>query len=165
MPLNWGVSRFVVTAVVATCIACSKPEAPAPAAVPGLGEIMTLNQMRHSKLWFAGEAGNWDLAAYELDELQEGLDDAARFHPTHKDSPLPIPALIQKIMTKPMLDLRAAVDKHDPARFHAAYDELTAGCNACHQTTNFGFNVVTRPSSNPFSNQSFTAAGPKGPGV
>lgn len=35
---------------------------PAPAAVPawtpGLGELMSLQQMRHVKLWFAGEAGN-----------------------------------------------------------------------------------------------------------
>src|SRR5690242_6266881 len=26
---------------------------------PGLGEIMTLQQMRHVKLWFAGQAANW----------------------------------------------------------------------------------------------------------
>ena len=40
---------------------------------PGLGEIMTLNQMRHIKLWFAGKATNWPLASYELDELEEGF--------------------------------------------------------------------------------------------
>lgn len=28
----------------------------------GLGEIMTLQQMRHAKLWYAGKAFNWDLA-------------------------------------------------------------------------------------------------------
>jgi hypothetical protein len=47
-----------------------------------------------AKLWFAGEAGNWPLAAYELDELLERFDDAAKFHPTHKDAPLPISELI-----------------------------------------------------------------------
>ena len=26
---------------------------------PGLGEMMTLQQMRHTKLWLAGDAGNW----------------------------------------------------------------------------------------------------------
>jgi hypothetical protein len=41
---------------------------------PGLGEIMTLQQMRHLKLWYAGQAGNWPLADYELDELKEGFD-------------------------------------------------------------------------------------------
>lgn len=123
---------------------------------------MTLNQMRHSKLWFAGQAGNWDLASYELDELQEGLDDAARFHPTHKDSPLPIPALIQKIMAQPLAELQVAIKARDVNSFPARYDALTAGCNSCHQATKFGFNVVARPSSNPFTNQVFTPTGSPG---
>jgi hypothetical protein len=46
--------------------------------VPGLGEIMGSTQMRHAKLWFAGKAGNWDLASYELDEIREGMDDAVK---------------------------------------------------------------------------------------
>src|SRR5262245_58005265 len=33
--------------------------------VPGLGEIMSLQQMRHAKLWLVGSRGNWDLAGYE----------------------------------------------------------------------------------------------------
>src|SRR5262249_20689262 len=56
--------------------------------VPGLGELMSLQQMRHVKLWLAAEAGNWELADYEIDELSEGFDDIVRFHPTHKDSPV-----------------------------------------------------------------------------
>jgi hypothetical protein len=82
----------------ASVSACQREPAP-PAFTPGLGEIMTLTQMRHSKLWFAGQASNWQLATYELDEIREGLKDAATFHPTHKDAPLLIPALIEKIMT------------------------------------------------------------------
>ena len=134
---------------------CSRRPPSAPAYTPGLGEIMAFNQMRHAKLWFAAQAGNWELASYELDELHEGLDDAARLHPTHKDAPLPIPALIQKIMDQPLADLGAAVKARDQAGFSARYDALTAACNSCHQATNFGFNVVTRPSFNPYSNQSF----------
>src|SRR5436309_6964704 len=54
---------------------------------PGLGEIMTLQQMRHLKLWYAGQAGNWPLADYELDELKEGFEDIVKYHPTHDDVP------------------------------------------------------------------------------
>ena len=36
---------------------------------------MALQQMRHIKLWFAGRAGNWPLADYEIGELNEGFDD------------------------------------------------------------------------------------------
>ena len=54
---------------------------------PGLGELMNFTQIRHAKLWFAGQEQNWQLAQYEVDELQEGFDDVVRFHPSHKDSP------------------------------------------------------------------------------
>jgi hypothetical protein len=42
---------------------------------PGLGEFMAATQLRHAKLWFAGKMNNWDLAAYEIDEIKEGLED------------------------------------------------------------------------------------------
>jgi hypothetical protein len=67
---------------------------PSAACVPGLGEIMTLNQMRHAKHWLAAQAGNWPLAAYEVDELEEGLQVAIEFHPTHKTSPVSIAEVI-----------------------------------------------------------------------
>ncbi len=127
----------------------------AEAYVPGLGEIMTLQQMRHVKLWFAGEAGNWDLAAYEIKELGEGFDDVVKFHPTHEDSPVAPKDAIPRMITGPLADLRARVDKHDRNGFEQGYDALTQACNNCHQATNFGFNVVQRPSTNPYPNQVF----------
>jgi len=128
---------------------------PEPVYTPGLGEIMTLTQMRHTKLWFAGEAGNWPLASYEVDELKEGMEDAVTFHPTHKDIQFPIPDLIHKIMTEPIKNVADAVDAKDSTKFAAAFDELTSACNRCHMAANFGFNVVVRPSANPYSNQDF----------
>jgi hypothetical protein len=132
-----------------------RQEPATPAFTPGLGEIMTLTQMRHAKLWLAGEAANWPLAAYELDELHEGMQDAATFHPTHKDAPLPIPALIDKMMTDPLLQLEKAISARDQNGFTQAFDTLTEACNSCHRATNFGFNIVTRPNANPYANQVF----------
>ena len=60
------------------------PAARAPVEASGLGEIMALQQMRHLKLWFAGSAADWELAAYELDELKEGFDDVLHRFPTHE---------------------------------------------------------------------------------
>jgi hypothetical protein len=121
---------------------------------------MTQVQMRHIKLWLAGEGGNWPLAAYELDELEEGFADAMEFHPTHKSSPVALTEVIPKMMDSPVAALRTAVEKHDAGAFTAAFDLLTASCNACHQATEFGFNVVVRPAENPFPNQSFTPVAP-----
>lgn len=129
---------------------------------PGLGELMTLTQMCHAKLWFAGQAENWSLADYELDELQEGFDDVVKFHPTHKDAPLPLSALVPKIMDQPLRELRTAVSAKDAQAFVAAYDAVTAGCNSCHEATNFRFNVVRRPADPSwFSNQDFASPPPK----
>jgi hypothetical protein len=49
---------------------------------------MTATQLRHAKLWFVGEAKNWDLAAYEVDEIEEGLNDAEKQFPTHEGVPV-----------------------------------------------------------------------------
>jgi hypothetical protein len=117
---------------------------------------MTFQQMRHTKLWFAGQALNWDLAAYELDELGEGFDDIVKFHPTHKDSPVAPKDAIPRMVTQPLADLRAAVAKKDSAAFVERYDALTTACNNCHEATNFGFNRVQRPASNPYPNQVFS---------
>jgi hypothetical protein len=125
---------------------------------PGLGEIMTLQQMRHTKLWFAAEAKNWPLAAYELDELEEGFDDVVRLHPTHKDAPAAPKDLVPRMMAPVITTAREAVDHRDVKAFEAAYDGLTAGCNACHVAMRFEFNRVQRPATNPFPNQRFEPA-------
>jgi cytochrome c553 len=123
---------------------------------PGLGELMSLQQMRHDKLWRAAEANNWELASYELDELGEGFGDVVKYHPTHKDSPLSLSAIVPKIMGQPQKLVRAAIEAKNPQAFGEAYDTLTAACNSCHQATNFGFNVVRRPpDATWFGNQEF----------
>jgi hypothetical protein len=145
----WGVA-----VLLAALSGCSREPA-APPYTPGLGEIMTLTQMRHAKLWLAGQAANWPLAAYELEELREGMEDAATYHPTHKDAPLPIDQLIDKMMKDPLEQLDTAVSARDGSAFSNGFDRLTDACNACHKATNFGFNVVTRPAANPYPNQTF----------
>jgi hypothetical protein len=157
-----AISSLVVAA------ACRQPAppppptpAPAPAAavptyVPGLGEIMSLQQMRHTKLWLAGNAGNWPLAEYEAVELGEGFDDVVKFNPTHEGSPVDPKDAIPRIVTQPLAEVRQAIEKKDAKAFADAYDALTAACNNCHQATNFGFNIVQRPATNPYPNQVFT---------
>jgi len=118
---------------------------------------MSATQMRHLKLWYAGQARNWPLAGYEVDELEEGFADAVRFHPEHKHSPRPLTELVPEFTAGPIASLRAAIGRQSQADFIAAHDALTRACNACHVATEFSFNVVVRPVSNPYSNQNFEA--------
>jgi hypothetical protein len=164
---GWAWTMIVAAGVSAVAMtACGRSPSAQPDAasaiepfVPGLGEIMSLQQMRHVKLWFAGTAGNWKLASYEVDELGEGFDDAVRFHPTHKDSPVALKDVIPRMVNGPLDALRAAIQKQDQTAFTAAYDQLTNACNGCHVATNFEFNRVQRPASNPYPNQAFEPAG------
>ncbi len=146
---------MVLAAVLAVAAlpvpAAAQPQAPAGYA-PGLGEIMTLTQMRHLKLWFAGDAKNWELADYELDELKEGFDDAIKYFPT-KDN-MPIGQLVKDTALPAAEGLKSAIDARNGTKFAAAFDKLTAACNACHQATDHGFIVVRRPTANPYANQS-----------
>jgi hypothetical protein len=128
----------------------------AKAYAPGLGEVMSLQQMRHSKLWFAGSAANWELARYELDELGEGFDDVAKLFPTHDG--MPLGPMVKTITGREIPDLAKAIEARDGAKFASAFDALTAACNACHQSVKHGFIVIQRPASLPYSNQSFAPA-------
>ncbi len=54
--------------------------------------------------------------------------------------------------------LEKVIEAKDHAKFAAAYDKLTGGCNGCHQTLDHAFIVIQRPTtSHPYSDQSFTA--------
>src|SRR5260370_15132696 len=101
---------------------------------PGLGEFMTATQLRHAKLWFAGKQNNWDLAAYEIDEIKEGLEDAARLHPTFDG--VPVAEMIKTIIDPRIEELEKAVRAKSSAKFSVAFDELTSGCNSCHAGAN-----------------------------
>lgn len=46
---------------------------------PGLGEFMSEIQVHHAKLWFAGKNGKWELANFEIGEIQEALDDIPKY--------------------------------------------------------------------------------------
>jgi len=124
--------------------AASPPEAGAGG--PGLGEIMTLQQLRHIKLWFAGRAGNWPLADYELGELNEGFDDVSKLLGGD---------LIDKNVGAAMKNLQKIVDDKNGAGFADAYDRLSAGCNNCHHTLDHPFIAIQRPTLLPYSDQNF----------
>jgi hypothetical protein len=116
--------------------------------VPRLGDIMNAVQTRHIKLWFAGKAQNWDLAAYELRQLKAGLLEAAVLYEG-------IPVSNVTTMTKPVQSISDAIDGEDFKGFTKAVGELTDGCNSCHQTMQRGFVAIQMPTTSPFSDQSF----------
>jgi hypothetical protein len=114
---------------------------------PSLGDIMAHQQERHIKLWFAGHAGNWPLADYEIGELSDGFDDVSTMLGGD---------IAKEHVGAPLAALQKAVDGKNSAAFTAAFDSLSAGCNACHHMLDHAFIVIARPTVLPYSDQVFT---------
>jgi hypothetical protein len=146
--------RIVVTAMIlAASILFAVAQPAMQPYKPGLGEFMTATQLRHAKLWFAGKDHNWDLAAYEIDEIKEGLEDAARLHPTFEG--FPVAEMIKTIINPRTERLEKAVKGKNNTEFIAAFDELTNGCNSCHAGASKPFIRIQRPTEPPLTNQNF----------
>lgn len=118
---------------------------------PGLGEFMSAIQVHHAKLWFAGQNQNWELATFEVGEIQESVDDINKYctnRPEIKSLPMLYPALDS---------LNNAVKLKSLKQFQPAFISLTKTCNNCHQITHHEFNVIKIPDTPPFTNQDFKA--------
>jgi uncharacterized membrane protein len=118
---------------------------------PRLADIMDAVQSRHVRLWFAGKARNWDLAAYEAAQIRTRLQDAAALYQS-------LPVTDVTTMATPLNAVSAAVKARDSAKFIQAFDLVTAGCNSCHQAIGRGYIAMQTPASHPFGNQSFAPA-------
>jgi len=116
---------------------------------PGFGEFMSNIQVHHAKLWFAGINQNWELADFEIHEIQESLEDLQKYQSDREESKM------LTIINPPLDSLKTAIEMKNPAQFISRFTELTNTCNYCHQAAKFEFNKVKIPDSPPFSNQEF----------
>jgi hypothetical protein len=135
------------------------PAAAASAAEPvpyklTMGDMMnTLVQPRHAKLGLAGQQENWPLAGYALAEIHQAFTGIGKALPKFRG--MPVPDLIEAAMTAPMTALDAAIKQQDKQKFDSAYEQLGAGCNACHTTLDHAYVVIKTPDVTAFPDQDF----------
>jgi hypothetical protein len=142
-------AAFVIFAVSGPFAVAQSELTPSPTVkrLPRLVETMSAAQLQHLKLWFAGKAKNWDLAAYELLLLKDSLVEAALFYPDIPTSNVTTLA--------PLKSISDAITAKDSGKFASTVQELTDGCNACHRSMERGFVVIQIPKEQPFANQVF----------
>jgi hypothetical protein len=153
---------FVGAAAVATTVGHrplaaqqSQPGASnAPYMTPSLADIMSGTQLRHLKLAYSGQQSNWQLANYELGQIQQSLSTAAQLYPVFEG--VPVARLIKEESESPLADLGKAIEAKNRAQFAEAFVKLTDACNRCHQAAGKDFIVMRPPTSSPFSNQLFS---------
>ncbi|HEY7871473.1 MAG TPA: hypothetical protein VIC31_02020 [Rudaea sp.] len=113
---------------------------------PELGEQMLILQIRHARLWFAGEAGNWNLATYEVQELQEAFDAVVEQNPDNANlQPERLADVLPAMTRGSVAELRKAVDAKSKAAFEKAYDGLSAACTGCHRVAGNTMLIIQRP--------------------
>lgn len=149
---HWCAVLAISAGVVTSAIAQSDfpPSASAKQEAPRLVEVMGMAQVEHLKLWYAGKAKNWDLAAYELRQLTNSLAEAAIFYPA-------VPVSNVTTMREPLLSVADAITAGDDRKFVASMRALTDGCNACHTAMGRGFVTIAVPTGGqPPANQIFS---------
>jgi hypothetical protein len=139
---------------IAVAAVLTVPNLAAAQHAAALGDLMTaFVQPRHIKLGLAGSQHNWPYAAYELDQLRETLKDVAEILPKYRD--LSIPDMIKKTVNEPLAAVDGAIKAEDGKQFVAAYGQLTAACNACHQSYDRAVIVIQPPTGAAFPDQAF----------
>jgi cytochrome c556 len=76
----------------------------------------------------AGDAGDWAVAAHEIDEMQRLTRVSKYIDPK-------LGALMQGFMDGNLRKLKEAVEHGNPKSFQAALKDTVASCNGCHQAS------------------------------
>jgi hypothetical protein len=98
---------------------------------PGLGTVMIEYGHRMAAMWFGEQAGNWDMAKYQLLEMREIQEVGETTRPAR--------AAALKSYEGSFLDpLEKAIEAKDKAQFETAYNAAIQGCNSCHGSQTSG---------------------------
>jgi hypothetical protein len=112
---------------------------------PGFDDVMTmLVQPRHIRLYYAGTAKNWELAAAEMKDLRQSFDRLGQVIPNYLGND--VNAAVKSLIAPQMGEVDAAIASADPKRFSGAYGHLTTACNACHTYMEHPFIIIKAPS-------------------
>ncbi|MFO7846279.1 MAG: hypothetical protein R6V27_06950 [Balneolaceae bacterium] len=105
------------------------------------------------KLYFAGEAENWELADIYNHEIEEISEDIVARGEEHDG--INISGLMETMLLPQIEEIEEAIDAGDREMFLDRYSVMIQSCNNCHQSADYGAVKVIVPESNPF-NQDFS---------
>jgi hypothetical protein len=108
------------------------------ALVPSNSHIMMDVQWHWTNLWFAGQAKNWSLAAYQFNEARGHIQWLIKKSPIIRSSgpnreDVDIEGIFGGIDTSSLMDVKTAIDMKDSAKFATAYRTMLESCYSCHK--------------------------------
>ena len=153
-------SLVVLGALVATAIGCRRhdgerhehhgshdehhDEGPAedegvPPPSRHLGEMMAEVGRRLERSGRSVAAGRWELAAYDVGELEEVFEGEIAVVVTPEDVPLDVGKVAAGFARTQLPVLERAIESRDRAAFEQAFAQTAEGCNSCHRAANHGY--------------------------
>jgi len=103
---------------------------------PGAAEIMFTVGQRLNTLATAGKKQNWELAAFEAEEIEDAFDRLMITRPA-------LATDLETFLTDKLEPVITAITNQNKAEFATARDTMVAACTTCHQGYGFGLLVVT----------------------
>jgi hypothetical protein len=144
-------ARFIGSAILFLSVACSRSgvsptsgdagaASPSRGKAPGLGEVMVQAARRFEVAGRAATANRFELAEFEVGELEELFEDDVPSAELPKEGPTAhIPAVAQGFLKANLPEMRKAAAAKDPVAFQDAFERAASICNACHQASAKGF--------------------------
>ena len=120
--------------------------------VPDQAHAMSDVAWHYSNVWFAGRAGNWDLAQFMFNETKSHLRWATRIIPVRKDAAgrdVDVKAILDAVEGSALKDLEATIKAKDGPKFEAAYRQMIGSCQSCHQAAGKPYIVIRVPDRAP----------------
>jgi hypothetical protein len=138
--------RAGAVALLVTLGGCGRSRQPeeraAPVAHPAItyGAAMADVGRRFEVFGRAANAGRFELAAYELGELDEAFTEILpHAAPPREGHPEVLSPQGATFATKTLADLAASLGTRDQAQVTAAFARAAAACNACHLASGHAF--------------------------
>jgi len=92
---------------------------------------------RYSELYWAGRDRNWGYADYQLEKIVTALANGTERRPARAQS--------TRMLDGPIRSVRQAIEARSGEKMDAAFEQLTATCNTCHQVERVPFIHVAPP--------------------
>ena len=105
-----------------------------------LAPFMIRNAYHFATLYHATRAARWELAAYQADELEENVAQAARAGGPYAQS-------LEDYRKEYLQPLRQAIASQQAEQVRTAFQAAVGGCNDCHKATQHAF--ITIPQEPP----------------
>ena len=127
--------RLALIGCIAVSAGCPKSsDAPVAAAPPGkhFGDIMAEVGRRFERAGRAVMAGRWELAGYDMGEIDELFADVPHAI-MPEDVTIDVRPIAKAFVDAHPAELKQAIAAKDRAAFEAAFARAAVACNGCHQ--------------------------------